>query len=303
MHKRFERYFPLFNSIIFIVLTVISGSMVMMYPSTLIVFLTMGLLFFLWLVIARKADRIIKRQNMEIDEHNTEFDRVRREIWAGVDQVIEDENYNFRLQGSKSGMILESFNRLISLLESKQREIKNLNEALDRLVDIDPLTDTRNRRSFHQHMENIHLMALRYNHSYGIIICDIDNFRLFNDTYGHQKGDEVLISIVNTMKATVRITDGIFRWGGEEFVIILPHQDLMSALKVAENLRAAVELLKIEHRNHKHRTVTISCGVCCNPAGHIPWADALRNAEDALYKAKQSGRNCVCAAPDTDYKT
>jgi diguanylate cyclase (GGDEF)-like protein len=152
-------------------------------------------------------------------------------------------------------------------------------------------------------MESIHMMSLRYNHPYSIIVCDVDNFKLYNDTYGHQKGDNVLLTVANTMKATIRKTDEVFRWGGEEFVIILPEQNSVTALKVAENVRSAVELLKIEHNKNEVGSVTISCGVCSNTAGHISWESVLKSADDALYMAKQSGRNCVCAAPDTDYKT
>lgn len=203
----------------------------------------------------------------------------------------------------KINVIGESFNNMMTLLENKHVELEGLNEKLNRLVDIDPLTQTGNRRSFHKKMESIHMMSLRYSHPYSIIICDVDNFKLYNDTYGHQKGDYVLVTIANAMKATIRKTDDIFRWGGEEFVMILPEQDSVSALRVAENVRAAVETLNIEHKSNEPQSVTISCGVCSNTAGHISWESVLKSADDALYTAKQAGRNCVCGAPDTDYKT
>ncbi len=87
----------------------------------------------------------------------------------------------------------------------------------------------------------------------------------------------MLVTVANAMKATIRKTDDIFRWGGEEFVMILPEQDSVSALRVAENVRAAVETLNIEHKNNDPQSVTISCGVCSNAAGHISWENFKLN--------------------------
>ena len=214
----------------------------------------------------------------------------------------ECEVYKYAFK-DKFNIIGESFNNMMTLLENKHQELEQLNQKLNRIVDIDPLTQIGNRRSFHKRMQSIHMMALRYSHPYSIIVCDVDNFKLYNDTYGHQKGDYVLISIAKAMKASVRKTDEIFRWGGEEFVIILPEQDSPSALRVAENVRASIELLNIEHTGNEPQSVTVSCGVSSNSAGHISWERILKSADDALYMAKEAGRNCVCAAPDTDYKT
>jgi diguanylate cyclase (GGDEF)-like protein len=196
-------------------------------------------------------------------------------------------------------MIGESFNNMMVLLESKHLQLEKLNQKLNVLIDTDHLTGVGNRRSFQKRMESIHLLSLRYNHPYSIIICDVDNFKLYNDTYGHQKGDYALVSIANVMKASIRRTDEIFRWGGEEFIIILPEQNLYSALRVAENLRVTVESLAIAHSGSGSGSLTISAGVTCNIAEnvkYIAWENIIKQADDELYKAKAAGKNRISPA-------
>jgi len=193
-------------------------------------------------------------------------------------------------------LIGESFNNMMVLLESKHQELQQLNEKLNVLIDTDPLTETGNRRSFQKRMESIHLLSLRYNHPYSIIICDVDYFKSYNDTYGHQRGDYALVSIANAMKTSIRRTDEIFRWGGEEFIVILPEQNLMAAIKVAENLRTGVEMLGIAHAGSPSKVLTVSVGVTCNLADNVKyfsWESVIKQADDELYKAKSAGRNCV----------
>jgi diguanylate cyclase (GGDEF)-like protein len=196
-------------------------------------------------------------------------------------------------------LIGESFNNMMVLLESKHKELQKMNEKLNVLIDTDPLTETGNRRSFQKRMESIHLLSLRYSHPYSIIVCDVDYFKPYNDTYGHQKGDYALVSVVNAMKTSVRRTDEIFRWGGEEFIIILPQQNMFAALKVARSLRATVESLGITHAASPSKFLTISVGVACNIAEnvkYISWESVIKQADDELYKAKAAGKNCVYPA-------
>lgn len=193
-------------------------------------------------------------------------------------------------------MIGESFNNMMVLLESKHLQLQKLNEKLNVLIDTDHLTGVGNRRSFQKRMESIHLLSLRYNHPYSIIICDVDNFKSYNDTYGHQKGDYALVSIANVMKASIRRTDEIFRWGGEEFIIILPEQNLHSALRVAENLRVTIESLAIAHSGSRSGSLTVSAGIACNIAEnvkYIGWENIIKQADDELYRAKAAGKNRI----------
>lgn len=192
--------------------------------------------------------------------------------------------------------ISESFNNMMALLESKHIKLKELNEQLNRLIDIDPLTQVGNRRNFQNRMENMHLLSLRYKHPYSIIICDVDYFKPFNDNYGHQQGDYALITVAKTLKDNLRKTDEIFRWGGEEFVILLHEQGLPAALKVAENLRMSIEELNIPHAHSEFRILTMSFGVSANTndkVKYISWETVLKEADNQMYRAKSEGRNQV----------
>ena len=201
--------------------------------------------------------------------------------------------------GDQIGMISESFNNMMKLLDCKHRELQKANEKLNTLVDIDPLTQVGNRRSFQKRIESIHLLSLRYDHPYSIIICDFDNFKHYNDTYGHQEGDSALISVTSAMKESIRETDEIFRWGGEEFIVILPKQNHTDAFKVAENLRVSAFNLGIKHEKSDVNAITISAGVATfYPRNEIDatWENVVKQADDALYKAKTGNKNCVYSA-------
>ena len=134
-----------------------------------------------------------------------------------------------------------------------------------------------------------------------MLLCDVDYFKQFNDAYGHQVGDECLKAVARTLQAVLRRpADLVSRYGGEEFAVILPDTDLTGAVQVAEAMRAAVEGLRITHRYSKgNDVVTISIGVASimPGKGESDSAMLLKRADDALYRAKQAGRNRLAAAP------
>ena len=109
------------------------------------------------------------------------------------------------------------------------------NEAME-----DPLTGLRNRRGLHAHYER-RIATLRIYEKASIIMCDIDHFKHVNDTYGHNAGDEVLKYVANLLQSSIRIDDGAFRWGGEEFILLLPHKSTAEAIVLAERLRSLIE--------------------------------------------------------------
>ena len=200
---------------------------------------------------------------------------------------------------NKINNIGESFNNMMTLLQNKHAELKDLNNKLNDIANVDHLMQIGNRRFFQERVEAIHQMALRYQHYYSIIVCDVDNFKMYNDTYGHQKGDYVLIAVANLFKKVLRKTDEIFRWGGEEILVILPEQALTDALKVAETLRAEIEKLSIRHKKNNPPVITISCGVASFFPGkntEIGWEDVIKDADDALYRAKDEDKNTVYSA-------
>jgi len=169
-----------------------------------------------------------------------------------------------------------------------------LHEELERLSVTDRLTELYNHGYFMQHLEEEVGRAQRFNHVMSLIMIDIDDFKSFNDTYGHPHGDRVLQSVSMTIVGMLREIDIAARYGGEEFVIVLPETDLEGALAVAERIRAGVERLSyegfgIEEDVHK----TISVGVASFPTHAQTGAALIVAADQAMYDAKRSGKNAV----------
>ena len=184
-------------------------------------------------------------------------------------------------------------------LAEKNRELQALNGRLKNLARVDALTQLGNRLALEEAMEKTCSAAQRYQRIYSIIMCDIDQFKRYNDTYGHPAGDKVLRRIADTLKSQVRTSDQAFRYGGEEFAVLLPEHNMNEAENVAERLRAAVEALEIEHTAGDTSTVTISLGVATsrnNSENGCRWTEVLKQADEALYEAKESGRNRIRTA-------
>lgn len=153
----------------------------------------------------------------------------------------------------------------------------------------DPLTKLYNRNKFNEVFD---YMSMRKhwseNNSFALIICDVDHFKKVNDTYGHPKGDEVLVNVAKTLSETIRTGDILARWGGEEFVCILPDVSQEKALYVAEKFRVALGELTISEVGH----ITASFGVSLHKSGDTQ-ETMMHRSDEALYKAKQNGRNRV----------
>lgn len=166
----------------------------------------------------------------------------------------------------------------------------------------DGLTGIFNRRAFDKRISEEFYRAKRHDEALSVILCDIDNFKSYNDHYGHIAGDLCLQSVANALtKNLKRSGDFLARYGGEEFVIVLPSTDEQHAFSIAEQLRAQVESQKLEHlQSSTGNIVSISCGVATSKsadyaAGMEPGA-LLNQADNALYEAKRKGRNRVCTA-------
>lgn len=182
-------------------------------------------------------------------------------------------------------------------LTAKNESLQRLNVKLEELVRLDTLTGAGNRLSFYETIEKTHHRACRYAYGYGIIMCDIDNFKLYNDTYGHLAGDNVLRRVADSIRRSIRMSDDVFRYGGEEMVITLPDQDINTSITVAEKIREGIESMGIEHRGAANGILTISCGVAAFDMEKLEnkWEDILEDADKALYKAKSAGKNRVCS--------
>ncbi len=195
--------------------------------------------------------------------------------------------------------------RVINLenqLAAKNSQLKSLNEKLEELVRVDPLMQIGNRYSFYEEIKKSHYRFMRYGDSYGLYICDVDKFKQYNDTYGHQAGDQVLRAVAQCIKNNLREGDEAFRYGGEEIVVLLPLQQIEGTLASANRVCQAVADMNITHEKSSYGRVTISIGAtaCTCESLHANWKEVLEEADQALYQAKESGRNQVCVYTPQD---
>jgi diguanylate cyclase (GGDEF)-like protein len=188
-------------------------------------------------------------------------------------------------------------NAIVKARVKTQLQVVEYIRAIERLGMMDALTDLPNRRSFDKQLQNEWGRAKREKTPISIMVIDIDKFKVFNDTYGHAQGDVVLQYVAKVFKNTLkRPSDYVARWGGEEFVIILPHTDVEGALVISELLRSNVEKLKIPYDNG-FLSVTVSIGLNCEvPPRYSYPAEFMSKADKALYAAKEAGRNMVMPA-------
>ncbi len=174
-----------------------------------------------------------------------------------------------------------------------QLKVKNLENELKRLAITDDLTKIYNRRYFFEVLEKEFDRARRYNANLSYIMIDIDHFKRFNDTYGHLVGDKLLARLSLLLKEGLRKHDIVARYGGEEFALLLPETNLNGAAIVAQRYQKQVEKKNFGSSRKPLRT-TISIGVSCYPEALMESAeDLIRHADQALYRAKQGGRNRV----------
>ncbi|MDX8387175.1 MAG: diguanylate cyclase [Ghiorsea sp.] len=182
-----------------------------------------------------------------------------------------------------------------ALLESKQK-LKESIEELERSSYLDSLTGISNRRSFDKYFEVEWQRALRETTPLSLIFIDVDFFKQYNDFYGHLAGDDCLKEIASSLqKSLQRPTDLVSRYGGEEFVVVLPSTHGQGAMLIAERLRKNIEALNLDHAESKgFDIVTVSLGtVTTSPMVKHHSRDFIHMADTALYEAKQNGRNQV----------
>jgi diguanylate cyclase (GGDEF)-like protein len=186
--------------------------------------------------------------------------------------------------------------QLAMLVAEKTEELRKANDELRHLANSDELTDVANRRRFEDFLGDEWRRAVRYKAELSLVLLDIDHFKLFNDSYGHQAGDECLKHVAAALKTAIhRPTDLLARFGGEEFAIVLGGTDQAGALKVAEIALQKVNELAVPHRASRTAAhVTISAGVATVfPTPEMAEGEVLKAADKALYRAKAAGRNRV----------
>ena len=220
---------------------------------------------------------------------------------AGADDFISKpfhpQELRVRLRAAERILSLESDLREVN------RDLAVLNRRLMETSRVDPLMEIGNRLDFEEKISEYHFQAVRHREAYGVVMCDVDHFKSFNDTFGHQYGDRVLQTVAGAVRANLRSTDSAFRYGGEEILLFLGGQNLQGAVRGAERVRKCVEREEIATGSAgEARHLTISCGVASYPLAlnsSLGWQGIVECADRALYEAKAAGRNCVVAAcPD-----
>lgn len=205
--------------------------------------------------------------------------------------LVEDSKRRFTMSDLRS---LE----LIAQQAAIALERARLYEQMERLSLTDALTGIANRRHIERHLEIEFARAKRYNYPLSAIMLDIDHFKRFNDIHGHLTGDRVLQGLARLLTNIARASDLVGRYGGEEFLIICAYTDLNGALALAERIRRAVEQTAFESREGEKLHITISAGVATFPEDAQDSVGLIEAADKALYVAKQTGRNKVCAYRD-----
>lgn len=193
------------------------------------------------------------------------------------------------------GDFSQSFNWMVEQLEAYRQRILGQNRELERLATTDPLTGVYNRRYLMDFAIKEFLRSQRYAHLFSVLQMDIDYFKKINDTYGHAVGDEVLKAFTVTCQEALRESDVLGRIGGEEFSIILPETKKEGALVVAERIRRSIAELKVDV-NAQGIHFTVSIGVTILRQDDSGIEAVLRRGDEALYLAKNGGRNKVFLA-------
>jgi diguanylate cyclase (GGDEF)-like protein/PAS domain S-box-containing protein len=211
-------------------------------------------------------------------------DGVNRGVMATFDDVTQIEEKNDQLED------------MLDMLKKSRNEIRRQNRELQVLATRDPLTDCLNRRSFFEKYEAVFMAARHDALPLACIMVDIDLFKIINDRYGHAKGDEVIRSIATNLQSSLRSTDTICRYGGEEFCIVLPGMELEQAVMTAERARERIEKQTLTGLTEDSSLqITASFGVTAIDHGADSLTQFIDQADRALYVSKNRGRNCVTA--------
>jgi diguanylate cyclase (GGDEF)-like protein len=176
----------------------------------------------------------------------------------------------------------------------QQTELEGLNHELTAIARLDPLTGLGNRRALEEDLATLDARVTRYGHRYCMALIDVDFFKPYNDLYGHPAGDQILQAVAIALKSQARAGDALYRYGGDEFLCIFPEQTLAAGTVAVERMRIGLEQIAMTHTGNPRGVVTITAGMALLDPRHTkPVSGVLKEADEALYRAKERGRNCV----------
>ena len=241
-----------------------------------------------------RGDRSLSPQGINCNQESTEKTATPDLLYEPI--VVEISPQVYRLLDVHQLLVAQSCIHQIALDLSEQlnQKLEKANRELQLLAAVDSLTQVANRRKFDEYLKIKWREMAREKSPLSLILCDIDFFKRYNDTYGHLAGDVCLQQVASALiRAAKRPEDLVARYGGEEFAAILPHTDSAGAIHVAEKMRVGVLALEIPHADSAvNRCVTISLGVA-NAMPHLESSpeNLIAAADQALYHAKESGRD------------
>ena len=173
----------------------------------------------------------------------------------------------------------------------KANDLEHQNNQLHILSIEDPLTGLPNRRAMEIDLKHATAMARRKREPFSLALIDVDHFKKFNDHYGHQAGDDALVHVAKTLSTNLRESDKIFRYGGEEFLFLMPFTGLQGAAIAADRVLKRIYDSRYTHSQSPHEYLSVSVGVATYEG--FGWEEVVENADSALYEAKEKGRNRI----------
>ncbi|WP_424629686.1 sensor domain-containing diguanylate cyclase [Bradyrhizobium sp. SYSU BS000235] len=223
-------------------------------------------------------------------------------VGLSTDQILAPWRSKMLVLAGIFAIMTSSVLMLVWMLESELRRRATAEKAAELLARTDGLTKLANRRWFDRGLARKWSRAARDARPMSLLMIDVDHFKSFNDTYGHQGGDRVLRAIAGVISDSIRRPDDLAaRYGGEEFAVVLPNTDSRGARQVAASIRDGVHALQIGHGGSEHSIVTVSIGLATAMPGSETAKPLLlvREADAALYRAKDNGRDSICAGDAT----
>jgi diguanylate cyclase (GGDEF)-like protein len=211
-----------------------------------------------------------------------------------IETVKDKEIYMALVEEYKE--LLEQMKRMVRMSDMMENKLNYVRRSIDEISKLDFLTNIFNRRYFNQVITEQWGKCKQDKESLGIIMIDVDEFKAYNDIYGHLNGDECLKKVSKVIKNFMKESNNIVsRYGGEEFIVLIPNSDLKNVQDIGENIRKDVEKLSILHEgSEKYGVVTISIGIStCIPDKKSSPEKLINAADEALYRAKSFGRNKV----------
>ncbi|RKZ04034.1 hypothetical protein DRQ21_03985 [Candidatus Fermentibacteria bacterium] len=241
-----------------------------------------------------REEFLSEKRIRELDILRVRYETEAKELEIG--QLRRDRTVQRRMiEGAVTGLVFAGISlvlafRNVRFRKRANRELADAYSRVEKLSQLDTLTGLANRRAMMETINSEQTRSSRTGKSFGLIMADIDKFKQVNDRYGHACGDEVLVEVSRRLQSAFRKQDITSRWGGEEFLILLPETSLRGAVKVAEKTRALIADTPVLW-NDKSLNITLTFGV--SEGGAIPVDDAIQFADKALYKGKRNGRNRV----------